>query len=112
MNPKPIEVRRGNDPTIPFEVTKFVDNVEVVFPLTGFTAEFRIKASASAADAAPVGSITITDAANGKLSVHLESSAVTQLGTPGTYWYRLDVIETATSDRTTVAFGDFVVKAV
>lgn len=78
--------------------------------LSGATIELYVKTTASTTDgdsstvklSTATGEITITDAANGAISITFPSFA-----SPGTRWYRLDTI--ITGKRRTAAYGNFVI---
>jgi hypothetical protein len=77
------------------------------YTLINVTPLFYLKSAATAADGSPVGFSTIYDVNNGIVNVNLQPATI---ATPGTQWYRLDLV-LADTNKVTVAAGPFVVKA-
>lgn len=105
-----ISVVEGNDPLLHF---KFTDKVfengalrEKAYDLTGATIEFILKPDRMDADTAPAGDWAILlPAVNGLADLQLDNA---DLGTPGTQWYRVDIIKSG--NRRTFGYGAFVVE--
>ncbi len=95
-----ITVPVNNDLSQPFFLLTYqVPGSGIVAPLnlTGYTLKFVLKASSTATDASgttyAIGSgITVTNLAISSFTVLIPHTQ-TLLQTPGTYWYRLDVID-------------------
>lgn len=107
-----IEMFRGDSPTFTFAVEK--DGIAV--NITGGTFKFTVKENLKDADedakiskATGGSGITITDAANGKLSVSIATGDTSDLESETTLW-EYDLQITLGGEVATVATGAFLIK--
>ena len=105
----PLTVYQSNDTL--FKLTLVIAGTTTRLNLTGLSLEFYLKSSPSQSDASALaiystgtGEIVVTSAANGELTVKINSDHV---GIPGKYWYHLDTV--SGSDRTTRMTGPLTV---
>jgi hypothetical protein len=94
--------------TLPVTLPQVANYPPEPYPLTGLTLEFVIKPSASSDDGAGTTyTPTITDADQGLATLTIPGS---QNASPGTFWYRLDVVDGA-GNHVTALQGNWVVTA-
>ena len=105
-----LNLNQNNDETIDFNITEAdPSDSGTPFNLTGYTANFYIKATATTSDAsATIISGTITNATEGLVTVQIPAAS---LAASGALWWRLDVIGPGNTPRKTAGKGALNVQA-